>query len=118
MNHQSGKRKLNMAAPHRRAFIRNQAIHLILNGELTTTHARVKEVRSFVEKLVTLARSGNTFNNRRRAYQIIPYSEEGLEKLFKEIAPRYVDRPGGYTRIHIMPRRLSDTASIARLSWV
>jgi large subunit ribosomal protein L17 len=118
MNHQNGRKKLNLSAPHRRALLRNQVIHFILNGSLTTTKARVREVRSFAEKLVTLARQGNTFNPRRRAKQLLPYSDDALVKLFMEIAPRYTERPGGYTRIYNLPQRMSDTAQIARLEWV
>ena len=68
--------------------------------------------------MVTLARQGNTFNVRRRAKSILPYKDTALDKLFKEIAPQYIDRPGGYTRIIPMGRRVSDTAEIAKLEWV
>lgn len=118
MLHQKHAKKLNMAGPHRRAVLRNQVISLILNGSLTTTKARAKEVRRFAEKLVTLARAGNTFNNRRRALSLLPYKDEALTKLFVEIAPRYMTRPGGYTRLLNLGRRISDTAEIARLEWV
>jgi len=116
--HQNSLKKLNLAAPHRRALLRNQVISLILNGSLTTTKARAKEVKKIAEKLVTLARDGNTFNNRRRAKAMLPYKEEALVKLFMEIAPRYVTRPGGYTRIYLLGKRMSDTAEMARLEWV
>ncbi len=118
MNHQNGRRKLNLKGPHRTAMLRNQVIHLITYGHLTTTKARVKEVQKFAEKMVTLARGGNDFNARRRALSLLPYKQEALVKLFTEIAPRYVDRPGGYTRVIPMGRRASDTAPIARLEWV
>lgn len=118
MNHQNGRKKLNLGGPHRRAMLRNQIISFILNGSLTTTKARVKEVRRLTEKLVTLARDGNTFNARRRAKSELPYNEDALVKLFNEIAPRYVSRPGGYTRILPLGRRVSDTAQMARLEWV
>lgn len=118
MKHQKHYAKLNMAAPFRRAFLRNQVISLIMNGSLTTTKARAKEVRRIAEKLVTLARKGNTFNNRRQAKTILPYKEEALVKLFTEVAPRYTERPGGYTRIYLLGRRMSDTAEMARLEWV
>jgi large subunit ribosomal protein L17 len=118
MNHQSGRKKLNLPSNHRRALIRNQALTLIMHGSLTSTKARVKEVRRFVEKLVTLAREGNTFNARRQAKALLPYKDEALETLFKDIAPRYVQRPGGYTRIISLGKRESDTATIAKLEWV
>jgi large subunit ribosomal protein L17 len=118
MRHQSGRKKLNLAPAHRRALLRNQVIMLITYGQLTTTKARAKEVRRFAEKLVTLARTGNDFNTRRRVKALLPYKEEALLKLFNEIAPRYVHRPGGYTRIIPMGRRISDTATVAKLEWV
>lgn len=118
MRHQSGKKKLNLKPSHKRSMMRNQVIHLITYGHLTTTKARVKEVKKLAEKLVTIARKGNEFNARRRAQALLPYKQEALLKLFKEIAPKYVDRPGGYTRIVPLGQRPSDTATIARLEWV
>jgi large subunit ribosomal protein L17 len=118
MNHQSGRKKLNLKGPHRTALLRNQVIHLITYGHLTTTKARIKEVQRLAEKLVTVARVGNEFNARRRALSMLPYKQEALVKLFQEIAPRYVDRQGGYTRVIPLGRRRSDTAVIAKLEWV
>lgn len=118
MMHQSGRKKLNMKSSHRRSLLRNQVISLIEHGHLVTTKARVKEVRKLAEKLVTLARKGNTFAIRRRAKMLLPYKNKALDKLFVEIAPRYEQRPGGYTRIIPLGRRRSDTAPIARLEWV
>jgi large subunit ribosomal protein L17 len=118
MNHQNGRRKLNVSSKHRKAMLRNQALLFIKYGVLRSTTARIKEVRRLVEKVVTVARDGNNFNARRKALQMLPYEPKTLEKLFEEIAPRYVTRPGGYTRIRLMQRRLSDTAELAQLTWV
>jgi large subunit ribosomal protein L17 len=118
MKHQVGRKKLNVKPSHRRSLLRNQALILIEHGSLTTTKARVKEVKKMVEKLVTVAQKGEAFLHYRRATMMLPYKPEALRKLFKEIAPRYVGRPGGYTRIIPLGKRLSDTASIARLEWV
>ena len=118
MMHQSGRPKLNRKPSHRRAMLRNQVIHLITYGHLTTTKPRVKEVQRLAEKLVTLTREGNTFNVRRRAQALLPYKKEAVIKLVKDIAPRYTDRPGGYTRVIPLAKRTSDTAPIARLEWV
>lgn len=118
MKHQIGRKKLNLKPAHRRSLIRNQAIHLIMFGQLISTKPRVKEVQKFAEKLVTVARVGNVFNARRRAKQLLPYKDEALIKLFTEIAPRYVSRPGGYTRVISLGKRQSDTAPIAKLEWV
>jgi len=118
MIHQNGRKKLNLKAPHRRALLRNQAIHLIKYGHLTSTKARVKETKRLIERIVTIAREGNTFNARRRVHALLPYDEKAVIKLFKDIAPQYISRPGGYTRIVPMGKRMSDTATIARLEWV
>ena len=118
MIHQNGRKKLNLKSSHRTALLRNQTIHLITFGHLTTTKARAKEVKRYAEKLVTIAREGNNFNARRRVQALLPYKTEAVIKLFKEIAPHYVDRPGGYTRVITWDRRQSDTAPIARLEWV
>lgn len=118
MKHQVDRKKLNMAAPHRRACMRNWVIQLINNGSLTTTKVRIKEVRRLAEKVVTIARKGNEFNVRRRLKSLLPYDDIALEKLVNEIAPQYVNRPGGYTRILSLGRRVSDTADMARLEWV
>jgi large subunit ribosomal protein L17 len=118
MRHQSGKKKLNLNGSHRKALLRNWVIHLITYGHLVTTKARVKEVRRLAERLVTIAREGNTFNARRRAKAMLPYKDVALIKLFSEIAPKYTNRQGGYTRIRPLGQRVSDTAQIARLEWV
>ena len=118
MMHQSGRKKLNMKSSHRKAVLRNQVIHLITYGKLITTKPRLKEVKRLAEKVVTIARVGNEFNARRRVQALLPYNMEAVIKLFNEVDPRYVDRPGGYTRIIPMGRRASDTATIAQLEWV
>lgn len=119
MKHQSGKRKLNLKSSHRKAFLRNQVIHLITYGHIVSTKANIKETQKLAEKVVTVARKGaKDFNARRKAKALLPYKEEALLKLFNEIAPRYTDRPGGYTRVIPMGKRMSDTATIARLEWV
>ena len=118
MNHQVGRKKLNLRQGHRKALIRNQTIHLINYGCLQTTKASVKVVQQFAEKLVTIARNGYDFNTIRRVKQLIPYDNVAIKKLIQEIAPKYVSRPGGYTRVIPLGRRISDTATIARLEWV
>lgn len=118
MRHQNGRKKLNLKPSHKRSMLRNQLIYLITYGHIVTTKARIKELRKFAEKLVTIARQGNTFNVRRTVNAKLPYRADVALKLVKEIAPRYVDRPGGYTRIIPLGKRVSDTAEIARLEWV
>lgn len=118
MNHQSGRSRLNLKGPHRRALLRNQVLTLIENGHLVTTKTRAREVKRIAEKLVTIARKGNTFDLRRQVLAQLPYNEGVVGKLFTEIAPRYTHRPGGYTRIIPLGRRASDTATMAKLEWV
>ena len=118
MIHQNGTKKLNFKSSHRKALLRNQVIHLITFGSLTTTKARAKEVARLAEKVVTKARKGPDFNTIRLVKALLPYKKEAVVKLFKEIAPRYINRPGGYTRVISLGRRMSDTAPIARLEWV
>ena len=118
MKHQYGRRKLNVKPAHKKALVRNQAIHFVKYGILQTTKPRIKEVQQFIEKAVTIARKGCDFNTIRRIKKILPYDAEMVTKLIKEIAPKYVDRQGGYTRVISLGKRISDTAPVARLEWV
>ncbi|MFH0898356.1 MAG: 50S ribosomal protein L17 [bacterium] len=118
MNHQIGRKKLNKRGGHRCAMLRNQVIHLINYGFLQTTKARVREVQRLAEKVVTISRKGYDFNTIRRVKQLLPYDSAAVTKMIKEIAPKYVNRQGGYTRIIPLGTRPSDTAPIARLEWV
>ena len=118
MNHQFGKRKLNVNSSHRKALLRNQIIHLIKFGFLQSTRARVKEVQSLAEKMITIARKGYDFNTIRRLNRELPYDANAVVKLIKVIAPKYINRPGGYTRVIPLGKRVSDTATIARLEFV
>ncbi|HBR71140.1 TPA: 50S ribosomal protein L17 [Candidatus Dependentiae bacterium] len=118
MRHRIDRKKLNLKSSHRTALLRNQVIHFIENGFLQSTKPTVKEVQRMTEKLVTLARQGTDFNVRRRVKQLLPYKESAVVRLLKEIAPRYKNRPGGYTRTISMGRRISDIAPMLRLVWV
>jgi len=118
MRHQNGRKKLNQRSPRRKAMLRNQVISLITHGHLVSTKARVKEAQRLAEKIVTIAREGNTFNARRRVHALLPYKKEAVIKLFQEVAPGYINRPGGYTRVIPLGKRTSDTAILARLEWV
>lgn len=118
MRHRKARGKLNLQSSHRTALLRNQVLHLIEYGVLNTTKPQARSVQQFAEKIVTIARKGNEFNVRRRVKQLLPYKDDVLVKLFTQIAPKYVDRPGGYTRIISLGRRRSDTAPVVRLMWV
>src|ERR1700732_3639182 len=114
MRHLKAGRKLGRNASHRLALMRNLARALFEKGRIITTVEKAKEARRFVEKLITLAKRG-TLHARRLALQRL-HDSEVIDKLFKEIGPRYHDRDGGYTRvIKRHERRLGDGGHTAFL---
>src|SRR5438270_336514 len=111
MRHRVGGRKLQRTSSHRAALFRNMAAALIKHEQITTTTAKAKELRPYVEKLVTLAKHGGLSN--RRLAQSRLMDETQLAKLFDVLAPRYAARNGGYTRVIKAGIRISDAAPIA-----
>ena len=122
--------KLQRTSAHRRSLLRNLTTDLLVNGEIKTTEARAKEVRSTAEKMITLGKRGDLHARRQAAAflqnVVADAKEDGddvtvttaLQKLFDEIAPKYAERNGGYTRIlKTMPRR-GDGASMVILQLV
>jgi len=120
MRHRMSGKRLGRTSSHRRAMRRNQAVALFQHGAIRTTEAKAKELRLFAEKLITIAREG-TLHARRRVIAALgrdrllfdeqndPLDQTVVQKLFDEIAPRYDDRPGGYTRIiRLAERRIGD----------
>jgi large subunit ribosomal protein L17 len=116
MRHRVGGRKLQRTASHRAALFRNQAAALIKHEQITTTLAKAKELRPYVEKLVTLAKKGG-LSNRRLAHARL-LDETQLKKLFEVLAERYAGRNGGYTRVIKAGIRASDAASMAIIEFV
>ncbi len=116
MRHNSKKVILGREAAPRRALMRNLAESLILKGSIRTTKAKAKALRSVIEPLVTKARTG-TLANMRTVKQTL-FTREALDMLMKEVAPKYVDRKGGYTRIIKLAPRASDGAEMARIEFV
>jgi large subunit ribosomal protein L17 len=116
MRHRVGGRKLQRTTSHRQALFRNMAAALIKHEQITTTLAKAKELRPYVEKLVTLAKRGG-LSNRRLAHSRL-MDEAQLQKLFDVIASRYAGRNGGYTRIIKAGIRQSDAAPIAIIEFV
>jgi len=108
-------RKFGMVKKVRTAFIKSLASSLIMRERIRTTLARAKEVRPFVEKLVTHAK-GATLAKRRLVRSALP--ADAAKKVFDEIAPRFKERSGGYTRIIRLGRRLSDSAEEAIIEFV
>ena len=116
MRHKSGGRKLQRTSAHRTALFRNMSASLIKHEQITTTVAKAKELRPYVEKLVTLAKRGGLANRRLAQSRLL--DETQLKKLFDVIAARYADRNGGYTRIIKAGIRASDAAPIAIIEFV
>ena len=125
MRHRVAHRKLGRVTEHRIAMLRNQAITLILNERLETTVARGKELRPFVEKIITIAKrslkhgtEGIHNVNARRAVAVDILNKDAVKKVFDTIAPRFAERPGGYTRLLRLGRRRGDDAEIAQIELI
>ena len=103
-----GTRKLGRTSDHRRAMMRAMVTYLFENGKIETTVTRAKEVRAVAEKMITLGKT-NTLHSKRQVYSYIT-KEEVAKKVFDEIAPKYEDRNGGYTRIIKIGQRKGDAA--------
>lgn len=116
MRHRVAGRKLQRTSSHRAALFRNMAAALIKHEQITTTTAKAKELRPYVEKLITLAKKGG-LSNRRLAHARL-MDEVQLVKLFDVIAPRYAERNGGYTRVIKAGIRANDAAPIAIIEFV
>jgi len=116
MRHRVGGRKLQRTSSHRTALFRNMAAALIKHEQITTTVPKAKELRPYVEKLITLAKKGG-LSNRRLAHSRL-LDDAQLVKLFEVLAERYKDRAGGYTRVIKAGIRASDAAPIAIIELV
>jgi large subunit ribosomal protein L17 len=116
MRHRVGGRKLQRTSSHRTALFRNMSAALIKHEQITTTLAKAKELRPYVEKLVTLAKRGGLSN--RRLAQSRLMDDVQLAKLFDVIGPRYAERAGGYIRVVKAGIRLSDAAPMAIIEFV
>jgi large subunit ribosomal protein L17 len=116
MRHRVAGRKLQRTSSHRAALFRNMAAALIKHEQITTTTAKAKELRPYVEKLITLAKKGG-LSNRRLAHSRL-LDDRQLQKLFDVLAPRYAGRDGGYTRVIKAGIRASDAAPIAIIELV
>jgi large subunit ribosomal protein L17 len=116
MRHRVGGRKLQRTSSHRAALFRNMAAALIKHEQITTTTAKAKELRPYVEKLVTLAKKGGLSNRRIAHSRVMDEAQE--RKLFEVLGPRYAERNGGYTRVIKAGIRASDAAPIAVIEFV
>ena len=116
MRHGISQRKLSRKSGHRKALFRNMSAALIKHEQIFTTEAKAKELRPYVEKLITLAKRGGLSN--RRLAQSRLQDETQLKKLFDVLAERYKDRDGGYTRVIKAGPRASDSAQTAFIEFV
>lgn len=116
MRHRLSRRQLGRTASHRKALINNQVTDLLRHDRIVTTEAKAKEVRPVAERVITLGKRGDSAA-RRRAGALLT-DKKVLRRLFDEVAPRFQDRPGGYTRIVKLGPRLGDGARMAQLELV
>jgi len=116
MRHRKAGRRLGVPVDRRIALLRGLASALILHEGIKTTETRAKELRRFVEPLVTLSKN-NSVHSRRMAMRKLP-DKLMVEKLFEVYGPRYAARPGGYTRIVKLGPRHGDAAPMARIEFV
>ena len=116
MRHGLGYRKLNKTSEHRKALFKNMLNSLIKYEQIITTLPKAKELRSFIEPLITLAKD-DSVSNRRIAFSKIR-NKSAVGKLFSDLGPRFKDRPGGYSRIIMIGFRKGDAAPIAFIELV
>ncbi|MBB3953320.1 MULTISPECIES: 50S ribosomal protein L17 [Novosphingobium] len=116
MRHKYGQRKLNRTSQHRQSLLRNLSASLIKHEQILTTVPKAKELRPYLEKLITLAKRGG-LSNRRLAHARLQ-DDAQLVKLFDVLASRYSDRNGGYTRVIKAGIRASDAAPLAIIELV
>lgn len=116
MRHRWGGRKLGRTTAHRRALLRTLVTALLEHEKIETTDAKAKEVRRVAERMITLGKRGD-LHARRMALRVVR-TKEVTAKLFDELAPRFQERPGGYTRVLKVRRRVGDAAPISMIELV
>lgn len=116
MRHGLKKRKLNRTSPHRQAMLANMSAALVKHEQIVTTLPKAKELRPFVERLVTLGKRGD-LHARRQAISKMR-DKQMVQKLFETLAPRYAERAGGYTRVLKAGFRYGDSAPMAVIEFV
>ena len=110
-------RKLGRTNKHRRSMLANLTKDLIMNERIETTETRAKEVRKFVDKMITYGKNGSLVS-RRKALAFLHNDNEAVKKVFDVLAPRYVERNGGYTRMYKLDNRQGDDALMVILELV
>ena len=117
MRHQKTRHKLSRSSSHRTALLRNLCKEVIEHERIKTTEAKAKAVKPEIEQLITLAKTDD-LHSRRQALAALGQDKFAVHKLFVEIAPRYADRPGGYTRILKLGPRRSDSTEMVYIELV
>jgi large subunit ribosomal protein L17 len=117
VRHRNTRNKLSRSAAHRKALLCNLSSQLIEHERIKTSQAKAKAVKPEVEQLITLAKRGD-LHARRQALSFFRQNKFTVHKLFEEVAPRYADRPGGYTRIVKLGPRRSDSTEMVYLELV
>jgi len=117
MRHQKNRHKLSRSSSHRKALLMNLCKEVIEHERIKTTEAKAKAVKPEIEKLITLAKRGD-LHARRQALSTLGQDKFVVHTLFAEVAPRYAERPGGYTRIIKLGPRLGDAAEMAYIELV
>jgi large subunit ribosomal protein L17 len=117
MRHQKTRNKLSRDSAHRKALLMNLMKEVLEHERIKTTEAKAKAVKPEIEKLITLAKRDD-LHNRRQALAALSQDKFAVHRLFVEVAPRYVDRPGGYTRILKLGPRRSDATEMVFLELV
>ena len=117
MRHQRQRYQLSRSASHRKALLMNLSKEIIEHERIETTAAKAKAVKPEIEKLITLART-DTLHARRQALSALAQDKFAVHRLFVEVAPRYTERPGGYTRILKLGPRRSDSTEMVLLELV
>lgn len=117
MRHNKTRHKLSRDSAHRKALLQNLSKEVIEHGRIKTSQAKAKAVKPELEKLITLAKD-DTLHARRQALSKLGHDEFIVGKLFADVAPRYTERPGGYTRILKLGPRRSDSTEMVFLELV
>lgn len=116
MRHNNGYRKLNKTSTHRKAMFSNMTTSLIIHEQIKTTLPKAKELRRFIDKMISLGKKGE-LHDRRRAFSFLR-DDAAVSKLFSTLAERYKDRPGGYSRVLKAGFRYGDSAPMAIIELV
>jgi len=116
MRHRHGARKLNRTSSHRKAMFSNMAVSLLTHEQIKTTLPKAKELRRVADKMITLGKKGSLHHRRQAAAVVV--GDDAVRKLFGELAERYSDRSGGYTRMYKLGTRKGDAAEMAVVELV